>query len=122
MIIEKIENKIKNNFKVSDILISKWGYGQVNNNFYLVVKVSGSYVWVVEVKPYIKARKGSNGLDELRLYDCGLLSFVNNTLLKRKVLNRSKDLNPKDDFIKINSYEYARKFNENEWVYYSCCN
>lgn len=122
MIIEKIENKIKNNFKVNDILLSKWGYEQTNNTFYLVTKASDLYVWIVEVKPYIKARKGSSGLDELRLYDCGLLSFVGNKPFKRKILNYSKDLNPKENFVKINNYEYAEKFNENEWVYCSWCN
>lgn len=102
------------NFKVGDILLSKWGYEQINNSFYQIFKVSASYVYLLEVKLAIKARKGSSGLDELRLYDANDLTSCGHQGFKRKI--------SKDGYIKINSYEYARKFDDNEWVYCSWCN
>ena len=36
--------------KLNDILYSSWGYDQTNVDFYQVIKVSGSFVTVIEIQ------------------------------------------------------------------------
>ena len=57
--IKKVE--AANSLVVGDVLVSSWGWEQTNIDFYEVVKVSGSFVTVREIKCNVVSRNANGG-------------------------------------------------------------
>ena len=84
-------------FNVGDILFSSWGYEQTNVDFYQVVKATEKTIWIKELK---KLKKFSSGMSGWALPDID--NFKSSQITMHRI--------GKCDFIKINSYAYAHKW------------
>ena len=85
--------------QVNDILVSKWGYEQTNIDFYKVIKVTNKMVTIQK-------------LDTIELNDETMscwkmpLDKVKEKSFRRKIHNFNSE-----EFIYINSYSIAKKWN-----------
>lgn len=110
----KKENVAEHSLKVGDILYSSWGYEQTNNTFFRVEKLVGkTMVTLREVFLGIKDSEAT-GIDaEDRCYDTSVWSYNENEPeeITRKVKNYYKEKEPEYDFVAINSFMSAHKYN-----------
>ena len=86
--------------KQGDILVSSWGYEQTNVTFYEVVKATAKTVTVREVEQF-RADSGN-----MTGYVMPIKGCYKSAEMRRKV-HSGRQYND-DDFIMIESYEYAR--------------
>lgn len=85
--------------QVNDILVSKWGYEQTNVNFYKVLKVTKTMVEIQELE------KISQPYTDMSNYEMPT-DKTKGKILRRKIHNAYNE-----EFIYINSYSLAKKWN-----------
>ena len=105
---------VDHSLRVGDILYSSWGYEQTNNTFFRVEKLVGkTMVALREVFLGIKDSDATGVDAEDRYYDTSVWSYNENEPeeITKKVKNYSQDKSPESDFVNINSFMSAHKYN-----------
>ena len=107
--------QVQHSFKVGDILASSWGYEQTNIDLYQVVALNGATM--VTVKPIdlpvarMDAVGGMSADISFQLPMPGtIVAKEDAETIRRRVKNYSRNNNPDEDFIEIESYEHARRY------------
>jgi hypothetical protein len=83
----KAERAKPHDFKVGEIIVNSWGYDQTNIDFYEIVKVSASYVWLREIGSSVKEtgfmsgdtwpKRGAYLNDEITQHKADARGYVN---------------------------------------------
>lgn len=92
--------------KVNDILVSKWGYEQTNVNFYKVIKVTKTMATIQELD-IIELREDMTGWEMP-------IDKVKGQPFRRKIHTLNDE-----EFIYIEKYSRARKWNKKKQRYTS---
>lgn len=102
---------MKHNFKVGDILASKWGYGQTNVDFYQVVATTEKMVTIRELNAELTSynRYRMEGYTKPIKND-----FTDDKLISKKVFLN----NNAEPFINLDKHSTARLWN-GEQMYFS---
>jgi hypothetical protein len=103
---------------IGDIFVAQWGYEQTNVDFYVVTKVSKSFITLLEVKQRIVGHANFMAefvvpnVDEPKMQQCWDAERNEPTeelnILRRKIQPYFVD--PRQEFVKLNDYTTARRW------------